>query len=75
MGLSVVVVFPDHTIFVYLTVNILKFGTLVACQNGLDKQADPDQTASEESVYTGSSLFAILASILVNSSPDNQHFY
>ena len=38
--------------------------------------ADPDQTASEEAVWSGSSLFAIenLVRHFVNSSTDNQHF-
>ena len=41
----------------------LKFRTLVAWQKGLDS-ADPDQTASEEAVWWGSSLFAVITSIL-----------
>ena len=61
-------------------VKVLKFWTLVACQKGWYKhrvsaglkftllnpwnRADPDQTASEEAVWSGSSLFAILTSIL-----------
>ena len=38
--------------------------------------ADPDQTASEEAVWSGSSLFAILSSgnHFVNPSTDNKHF-
>ena len=40
---------------------------LVDCLKGLDKNsADQDQTASEEAVWSGSSLFAILTSILPN---------
>ena len=34
----------------YHTVNVLKFGTLLACQKAKAKSADPDQTASEEAV-------------------------
>ena len=45
-------------------VNVLKFRTLVACQKVETNSADPDQTASEEAVGSGSSLFAILTSIL-----------
>ena len=43
-------------------VNTLKFRTLFACPK--TNRADPDQTASEEAVWSGSSLFAILTSIL-----------
>ena len=49
---------------VWITVNVLKFRTLVAYLKGLTNKADPDQTASEEAVWSGSSLFAILTSIL-----------
>ena len=31
-------------------VNVLKFRAVVACHKNLDKQADQDQTASEEAV-------------------------
>ena len=44
-------------------VNVLKFRTL-ACQKAKTNIADPDQTASEEAVWSGSSLFAIQTSIL-----------
>ena len=37
-------------------------------------RADPDQTASEEVVLSGSSLFAIMTSLFVNCSPENQYF-
>ena len=42
----------------------LKFQTLVVCKKALANSADADQTASEEAVWSGSSLFAILKSIL-----------
>ena len=35
---------------------------------------NPDQTASAEAAWSGSSLFAILTSIFVNFSLDNQQF-
>ena len=47
------------------TVDVLKFQTLIAWHKGLGKSADPDQAASEEAVWSGSSLFAILTSILL----------
>ena len=48
-----------------LIINALKFQKLVACQNSLTNSADPDQTASSaEAVWSGSTLFAILSSIL-----------
>ena len=44
---------------------VLKFQTLVACQKmALTNNDNPDQTASEEAVWSGSSLFATLTSIL-----------
>ena len=43
----------------------VKFQTLVACQKGLDNSVGPDQTASEEAVRSGPSLFAIMTSILL----------
>ena len=48
------------------TVNVLKFRTS-GNNEAYTNSADPDQTASEEAVWSGSSIF-------VNSSPDNQHF-
>ena len=36
-------------------------------------RADPDQTASKEAVCSGSSLFAFLTIVFVNSSLDNQY--
>ena len=54
----------------FLAVNVLKFWTLVALTN----MADPDQTASEEAVWSRSFLSAILTSIFVNFSHENQHF-
>ena len=43
------------------TVNVLKFQTLVACQKGVDQLRGP---RSQEAVWSGYSLFAILTSIL-----------
>ena len=37
-----------QTVQTQIMVDVLKFQTLVTCQNGLDNIADPDQTASEE---------------------------
>ena len=45
-------------------VDVLKYRTLVACIKALANSADPDQTASSEAVWSRSSLFAILTSIL-----------
>ena len=45
-------------------VNVLKLWTLVAAKKVYTNSADPDQTASEEADWSGSSLFAILTSIL-----------
>ena len=42
-------------------VYVLKFRTIDTCQKSLDKQIDPVQMASEEAVWSGSSLFAILS--------------
>ena len=47
-----------------------KFQTLVAFHEGLTNSADPDQTSSEEAVWSGSSLFAILTKHFVNFSPE-----
>ena len=45
------------------TVNVLKLRTLIACKKQT-KSTDPDQTASEEAVGSGYSLFAFLTNIL-----------
>ena len=55
-----------------LTVNVLKFGTLVTYQKDLDKQCRP-----RSDCFLGSSLiwvFPVCYSDLVNSNPDNQHY-
>ena len=60
-----------------LKVNVLKFRSLDACQKGLDKvtiRVDSDQNASEEAVWSGTSLFAILILHFVNSRLENQYF-
>ena len=49
-----------HMVSLISTENVLKFLTLVASQKGLDKQCRP----RSEAVWSGSSLFAILTSIL-----------
>ena len=41
-------------------VNVSKFWTLVACKKAKTNSADPDQTASEEAVWSVSFLFHIL---------------
>ena len=45
------------------TVNVLKFRALLPAKR-LSNSADPDQTASDEAVGSGSSRFAILMSNL-----------
>ena len=44
-------------------VNVSKFETLVACKKVSTNSADPDQTASEEAVWSVSALFNILQSL------------
>ena len=56
-----------------ITVNILKFRTLIACQNGLDKRRP------RSDCFWSSSLIRILPICysdkrFANSSPENQHF-
>ena len=46
------------------SIDVLKFWKLVVFQQTKTNSTDPDQTASEEAVWSGSSLFAILTSIL-----------
>ena len=43
-------------LYFIITVNVLKFRTLIACQKGLDKQGRP----RSDCVWSGSSLFATL---------------
>ena len=51
------------------TVNVLKFLTLVCLPNrAWTNSVDPDQTASEEAVRSGSSLFIILTSFVILTS-------
>ena len=44
----------------HISVDVLKFQTLVAYKRAKSNSADPDQTASEEAVWSEASLFAIL---------------
>ena len=44
--------------------NVLKFWKLVTCQKGQVNSAGPGHTASEEAVWSGPSLFAIMSSVL-----------
>ena len=44
--------------------DILKILTLMSFKKAKTNKEDPDQTASEETVWSGSSLFATLTSIL-----------
>ena len=55
------------TINLFITVIVLKFRTLVACQKGLDKQRRP---RSEIRVFT----VCYSKMHFVNSSPDIQYF-
>ena len=64
-------------VFINMYGKCLKFWTLVACQYGLDKQCRPSpvQTAFEEAVRLGSSLFKCYSDVhLVITIPDNQLF-
>ena len=64
------------TNFWIITADVLKIWTLVACQKTQTNSTDPDQTASEEAVWSWSVLFAILKS-MVNSNTgyyDKQQF-
>ena len=49
----------------YSTVDVHKFRTLVACQTDQTNRVDSDQTASEEAVWSGSTLFYFLTSKLL----------
>ena len=55
----------------YYTINVLKFQTLVACQNGQDKQG---RLKSDWSSLIRFFSVCYLDKHFVNSSPDNQHF-
>ena len=59
--------------FKNISVNVLKFQTLVASRNGQDKKrTDPDQTASEQQTYQGFSV-CYPDKYFGSSSPENQH--
>ena len=51
-----------------------KIWDTLPAKKALTNSADPGQTASEEAVWSGSSLFAISDKHFVISSPDSQHF-
>ena len=46
-------------------VDVVKFWTPVSLKTAQTNSADPDQTASKEAVWSGSSLFVIPTSILL----------
>ena len=67
------VTFHWHCLYVWYTVDILKFWTLVTCQKGLDKQCRP-----RSDCFWGSSLISIFpvsysVKQFVISSLDSQH--
>ena len=51
-------------------VNVLKFQTLVACQNGLDKHCRP----RSDCLWRSNLIVCYSDQHFVNSSPENQHF-
>ena len=55
------------------TVSVLKFRTLVLTKKAKTNIANPDQTASEEAVWSGFAMFA-LDKQFVNSSHERQQF-